>query len=434
MATRPLTRHSHIHPYPAMIADQLALELAEELVGPDTRVFDPFCGTGRTLLAAAERGGYCVGVDINPLAILIAESKMTDFLASRIEDVLATSISARSKGVPALELEPMRKVRWFPERARIELSQIISWLNSQSLPRRLLTLLSVILSATAREVSFCRKDQWKLHRMPASKRRSHDPSAWKAFERRVRQFSSDLQKLPPLIGEARFYLGDAKRVNRIRRLAHLPKFDLVLTSPPYGDSRTTVSYGGVSSLCLGVLQHVGGIPAPFVSQSVLDGRCLGGTTGKKSGFESAMSAYWHGGKQNPAQTRVRSFLADLEACCSQIACVLSHEGRAVFVVSRRSVGGRRLYMDLFLCEKMREYGFELEWSRERKLACKNTPLIVDSCGAGAECVRTRTMRDEVILSFARCPRQVLRTGSTKSLVQNTEEKAPRQSAGPGGTG
>jgi SAM-dependent methyltransferase len=396
-----ITRHSRIHPYPAMIADQLALDLAEEFVTPNTRVLDPFCGTGRTLLAAADRGGSCVGVDVNPLAILIAESKATALLPSRIEDALASSTPARSRSVPPLELEPVRKVRWFSEQARIELSQVIAWLNSQALPRGLLALLSVILSATAREVSFCRKDQWKLHRLRPSERESHTVSAWTVFDRRARHFIEDLRSLPPLMGEARFYVGDARSINSIRRTLHLPRFDLVLTSPPYGDSRTTVGYGGVSSLCLGVLRHVRGISAPFLTPSALDGRCLGGVRYLKGGAGALRPAYWHGGKDNPARGRVRSFLADLERCCSQVACVLSQKGRAVFVVSRRSVGRRRLYMDVFLCCKMRKYGFKLEWSRDRTLACKNMPSLVDSCGAGSERVPTRTMRHEIILSFAR---------------------------------
>jgi hypothetical protein len=221
-----------------------------------------------------------------------------------------------------------------------------------------------------------------------------------------------LRRLPPLKGEVKFYVGDARKANDIRQRANMPKFDLVLTSPPYGDSRTTVSYGGVSSLCLGVLQHVRGLSARFVSQSALDECCLGGSVTRRWDLDNEISQYWAGGRENPSQGRVRTFLLDLERCCWQIARTLSVHGRAVFVVSRRSVGGRRLYMDVFLRDKMREHGFDLEWSRERTLACKNTPWVVDSCGAGAECVRTRTMRNELILSFIRTRNQLYQTGRT----------------------
>ena len=38
-------------------------------------IFDPFCGSGVTLLESAVRGHDSIGFDINPLALLIAKTK-----------------------------------------------------------------------------------------------------------------------------------------------------------------------------------------------------------------------------------------------------------------------------------------------------------------------------------------------------------------------
>src|SRR5213594_3721282 len=70
-----MTRLSRLHPYPGMIADDLALRLCRKYVKRGYRVLDPFCGTGRTLLAAAEHGGIGVGIDTNPLATLLVSAK-----------------------------------------------------------------------------------------------------------------------------------------------------------------------------------------------------------------------------------------------------------------------------------------------------------------------------------------------------------------------
>src|SRR5687768_12034639 len=71
----PETRLSRWHPYPAMIADDLATELASLHVRQGSRVLDPFCGSGRLLMAAAAKGASCFGYDVNPLARLLTEAK-----------------------------------------------------------------------------------------------------------------------------------------------------------------------------------------------------------------------------------------------------------------------------------------------------------------------------------------------------------------------
>ena len=83
-----VTRLSSIHPYPAMIADPLAEQLANEFVSTGMRVLDPFCGTGRTLLAAAARGADCIGFDVNPHAVLLVKAKSASYQLNEIDDFL----------------------------------------------------------------------------------------------------------------------------------------------------------------------------------------------------------------------------------------------------------------------------------------------------------------------------------------------------------
>lgn len=45
-------------------------------------VLDPFCGAGTTLLAARERGLPSVGIDVNPISVLVSRVKTTSFTSS----------------------------------------------------------------------------------------------------------------------------------------------------------------------------------------------------------------------------------------------------------------------------------------------------------------------------------------------------------------
>jgi len=99
-----------------------------------------------------------------------------------------------------LDFQPGRTVKWFSRQATIQLSQIIRWVNCLHLERSSLSVLAAIISATAREVSYCRKDQWKLHRMCADQRRRHRLFDWSVFKRRLRAYLEEYSNYQPLIG------------------------------------------------------------------------------------------------------------------------------------------------------------------------------------------------------------------------------------------
>jgi len=89
------------------------------------------------------------------------------------------------------------------------------------------------------------------------------------------------------------------------------------------------------------------------------------------------------------------FLLDM----SQVTPALKRKARAIFVVSKRGVSC--LIIDTFLADTMSSSGFNLEKTRTRRLLRKNTPLAINTRGAGRDTIRKITMREEVILSFVR---------------------------------
>jgi DNA methylase len=67
-----------IHPYPAKFIPQIPRALIGLLPPPDgTAVFDPFCGSGTTLAESMQAGYPSVGIDLSPIACLIAKVKTT---------------------------------------------------------------------------------------------------------------------------------------------------------------------------------------------------------------------------------------------------------------------------------------------------------------------------------------------------------------------
>ena len=65
-----------LHPYPAKFIPEIPRALLEKYPPENgSRVFDPFCGSGTTLVEAQKAGFRSVGVDLNPIACLISKVK-----------------------------------------------------------------------------------------------------------------------------------------------------------------------------------------------------------------------------------------------------------------------------------------------------------------------------------------------------------------------
>src|SRR5262245_31176891 len=142
------------HGYPARLHPATARVLIE-LVGQgagDAPVVDPFCGSGTALVEARAAGRAAVGVDLNPLAVLVARAKTWTVPAARRKQlhrvgheitglVLAAGKAARRAQATGAEA-PLRRpagfdpnarnrrlARWFAPHVRRELELIASHLD-----------------------------------------------------------------------------------------------------------------------------------------------------------------------------------------------------------------------------------------------------------------------------------------------------------------
>ncbi|BDH62878.1 DNA methyltransferase C1 [Lysinibacillus sp. PLM2] len=67
----------NIHRYSGKFIPQIARKAIELITNPHDIILDPYCGSGTTLLEAALTNRKSIGVDLNPLAVLISETKTT---------------------------------------------------------------------------------------------------------------------------------------------------------------------------------------------------------------------------------------------------------------------------------------------------------------------------------------------------------------------
>jgi site-specific DNA-methyltransferase (cytosine-N4-specific) len=66
----------NLHRYSGKFIPQIARQAIEYISAPEDTILDPYMGSGTTLLEAALVGRRSIGVDLNPLAVLIASAKV----------------------------------------------------------------------------------------------------------------------------------------------------------------------------------------------------------------------------------------------------------------------------------------------------------------------------------------------------------------------
>ncbi len=139
---------SNIHPYPAKFIPDIPKNLIRLFPPPKgSSIFDPFCGSGTTLVEAQKAGYNSIGVDLNPIACLISKIK-TSPLPKNLEQIAIDVIEKSRKENINLDLPEIPNLdHWFKKEIQIEVSKLVYEIHNTDNPARefLLLALSSIL-------------------------------------------------------------------------------------------------------------------------------------------------------------------------------------------------------------------------------------------------------------------------------------------------
>ncbi len=119
-----------LHPYPAKFISELPRALLEILpVPPGTAVFDPFCGSGTTLVECQRGGIPSVGVDLNPIACLISRVKTKPL--PRELSTAAAFVVTRGRCMSAVQIPTIPNLNhWFLKPVQQALARITNAINA----------------------------------------------------------------------------------------------------------------------------------------------------------------------------------------------------------------------------------------------------------------------------------------------------------------
>lgn len=411
--TRELT-HCY-HDYPARMIPQVAGRLIDQFAPANARLlFDPYSGTGTSLVEGLIRGINGVGTDLNPLARLIARAKTStpdlkevDREIARFNRIVLSSKLKRLAEAP--EIQGISNLEfWFKPAVISNLRRLKLYVDEIS-DDEVRLFFQVAFSETVRESSNTRNEEFKLYRYDAAKLEKFNPDVFEIMASKLKRNRAGLQKFLAIMNNfkhvptAVFY-----DFNSVEQVPHdkvsLESVDLVLTSPPYGDSHTTVAYGQYSRLSAAWL----GLPEP----DKIDSKLMGGKTYRAiPDFECAPLDHAVDTVRKIDEKRaheVAAFYTDLRKSISNVAEVVKPGGYACYVVGNRKVKGVVLPTDKAIHSFFESCGFDYVDTFHRSIPNKRMPLRNSPTNAPGAVDQTM-IQEYIVVMRRKIPRAIRET-------------------------
>jgi len=391
--------HTHIfHTYPAMFIPQVARRLLLTYSKKGDTICDIFCGSGTALVESKLIGRNSYGIDLNPLAIFLAKVKTTPIDPKKLSSEYIKLINQIKKiKIKNLEKPKFNNIEfWFKDNVIIELAKIKKSINTIK-NKDIRNFFMVAFSEIVRKSSNSKNGEFKLVRVKGEKLENFSPNVLELFKQKVEanivgmvDFCNDIDKE----SWTKIISGDSSEDNGIKENS----IDCIITSPPYGDSRTTVAYGQFSRLSA---QWIDLFEEPNKASGV-DNELLGGKATKE--LKHKLSSRYFSetldkiSKIDEKRAReVLSFNIGLNDCLKQSYKMLKPNGYFCVVIGNRQVKQVRIPTDFIIAELAQEIGFTCEDIFIRNIPGKRMPTKNSPTNITGELEETITKESVVIL-------------------------------------
>lgn len=241
--TNNVTSSTHgFHKYPAKFIPQIPRWAISKYLKSGTNKFilDPFCGSGTTLVEGLLAGHNVIGIDIDPLSILISKVKTTPLKKSVLLDVYEWVINKiNSIGSEDFKPECLNIRHWFTEETIDKLSQIRTILQKISIEFKnedgiddIQDFFFIAFSSIIRRVSNADNESQKTYVSHTKIKVPEEPmelfvNQLNLYKERILKFSENINSD---LTRKLFCENSSKSLNNIWGNVDI---DIAITSPPY---------------------------------------------------------------------------------------------------------------------------------------------------------------------------------------------------------
>jgi DNA modification methylase len=387
-------RQRNVHPFPARMAPDVAMDKIAELSDERSTVLDPMCGSGTVPRVAASLGRSALAADVDPLAVLMSrtacrpswsenlaqQAEALSERAAQMDDALPFWISSEQETKSFCEY-------WFADRQRADLSRLARILID--MPRAadpLRLALSRLIVTKSGGASLARDTS---HSRPHRVALENDFNVLSEFVKSARQIAAVVNEYS-YRKIANIRTADARSLDFVGRAS----VDLVVTSPPYLNA---IDYLRGHRLALVWL----GWTVPVVRD------LRSGSIGSESGIRLASELVRRGAEfavprfdelTPRLQRMVWRFARDTERLCQSMQRVVRPGGFMVLVVADSQLRGVGISNSRLLAHFASAQGFEKVDEVSRPLPQKHRYLPPPESDASTLSAR---MREEFVITMRR---------------------------------
>ncbi len=381
--------------YPAMMVAPMQEKVLNDILKVEKtikNIFDPFHGSGTTLVVGKELGLETVGVDINPLANLFTDVKLTG--VSHLAMKTSNSI-LKQRLNEEFVLHDFRNIKkWFREDVIEDLSRIKTAISKEEdyITRRYYWL---CFSNVIYKYKNSRKSTFKLH---VKKEEDIKGIINNVIEDFILEVNGRFKHLPNYDNRSSHKL-ITKDIREACVEIEKESIDLICTSPPYGDNATTVTYGQFSILALLWIDEKDldiSHPDVLTTFSKIDYLSLGGKSNALLEWDILSLNHALSRVSESKQNKINSFFLDYFEALIAIIKTLKKNGILMLTLGNRTVDGVKISLDKITQEFLEQNSFSLITDVKRNIHNKRMPSRVSKLkGRGA----VKSMSQETILVF-----------------------------------
>jgi site-specific DNA-methyltransferase (cytosine-N4-specific) len=384
-------QRSHVHSmikYPAVMVPNMQGEIFDLVLKHDPdihNVLDPFMGSGTILVEGLTRMLNVLGIDINPLSYLTVLTKTQRYsertLREKCSQLLQRMETAEGQPIEMYKFDGINK--WYVDDAIRDLSILRSCIIREP-DVKYRRFFWVTFAEIAKQADNARTSTFKLHIKLETTIQETEYDCMQSFKEKLSSNINAVLEFKALRhGETdRLYYGDSKKLLQDKRRFAENSVDLVITSPPYGDNTTTITYGQYSVLPLrwiplGDIHE--SISADVVANlSRIDRDSLGGVNYQldllnQSGILEASPQLKEfvemllGEKMIEKARKVASFILDFSEVLRNLCHVVKPGKLLVFTVGNRQVNKTEFPLHLVLRDLAELYGMDMLYDFRRNI-------------------------------------------------------------------